>query len=294
MSKHNSRLVKAMQGWNESLKSYSDKPSGVFGRVAIIESWAVTLKSEELDLEFELTVDDDLEANEAVITVYNLTQNTIKNLIVNKPISITAGYKNDTGVIFKGYISKVKTKKEGYDKVTTIYALDSFDLKEKDLADVTYSKNTKASYILKDLINKTKLPIAVFEPERDYTYEDEVSISSGLMDSIRDYSEVCGITTFINQGKVYAMKLSKAKNGYFNLNVNTGLIGSPEENEEVITAEKYEDTLKVISAECLLQHRITTGSVVNLKSQNYSGEYRVRKATHIFNESEAITKLELI
>lgn len=294
MSNHTSKLVRAMKGWNEALRSYTDPPKGVFGRRAIIESWAVTLDSDELDFEFEASCDSDLEANEINITVYNLTQNTIKNLMVGKPITITSGYKGDTGVICRGIITKVKTKKEGVDKVTNIHALDSMGLEEKDIANVTYAAGTTASYILKDLINKTHLPIAVFAPRRNWTHEDEVAISGGLMESIREYSEICGISTFINQGKVYAMELSKGANGYFNLNVDTGLIGSPEESQETIQAEGYEDTITVINAKCLLQHRLTTGAVVNLQSQNFSGEYRARAVKHIFNPDEAYSEVELV
>lgn len=294
MKKHTTRLIKAAKGWNDALKSYTELPKGVFGRVAIIESWAVKIKSEDYDLEFEVNFDDDLEANEAQITVYNLSKNTIKNLIYNKPITITAGYKNDTGVLFKGYISKVKTKKEGVDKKTTIYCLDSFDLKEKDLANVTYAAGTKASYILKDLIGKTHLPIAIFEPKRDHTYEDEVSISGGLMDSIREYSKVCGISTYINQSKVYSQHISKGINGYFNLNANTGMIDSPEEFQEEIEAEDYKDVVNGYTVKCLLQHRITTGSVINLQSNYVKGEFRTRSGKHVFNESEAYTEIEVI
>ena len=291
-NKHTSRLIKAVTGLATSYST--SPPKGLFGRRAIIESWAVTLDSDEHDFEFEVKFDDDLEANECEILVYNLSQNTIKNLIVNKPISITAGYKNDTGVIFRGYISKVKTKREGCDKITTIYALDSFDLQEKDLAEITYAAGTTASYILKDLIGKTHLPIAVFEPKRDWTYEDEQSISGGLMDNIRKFSEVCGISTYINQGKVYVQSISKGANGYFNLNADTGLINSPNEYEETITAEDYEDTIKGLEMECLLQHKITTGSVINLQSQNYSGEYRVRSGTHTFSPDEAVTTVKVM
>lgn len=294
MSKHSSKLLKAMKGWNEALQSYSEPPKGMFNRRAIVESWAVKIDSDELDLEFDVSCDNDLEANEISITVYNLSQNTIKNIIVGKPVSITAGYKNDTGVIAKGIITKVKTKKDGVDKVTTITAIDSMGLEEKDIAEVTYAKGTTASYILKDLICKTHLPIAVFEPKRTWKYENEITVSGGLMENIKKYSEVCGISTFINQGKVYAMELSKGKNGYFNLSADTGLIGSVEENQETIQAEDYNDTITVLNAKCLLQHRITVASVVNLQSENYKGEYRVRKVVHTFNETEATSELELI
>lgn len=114
------------------------------------------------------------------------------------------------------------------------------------------------------------------------------------MDAIRKYSEVCGISTYINQGKAYAQHISKGKNGYFNLNVNTGLINSPEEFTEEITAEDYTDTIRGYNVKCILQHRMTTGSVVNLQSEEVKGEFRVRAGKHIFNESECVSEVELV
>lgn len=291
---HTSKLIKAMKGWSPALSSYTEQPKGLFGRIAVIQSWAVTISSEEFDFEFTVPFDDDLEANEAEITVYNLTPTTIKNLIYNKPLTITAGYKGDTGVIFSGYISKVTTKRSGVDKVTKILALDSFDLKERDLANVTYAAGTYASYILKDLINKTHLPVAVFEPRRDWKYEDAITINSGLMDSIRKYSEVCGIITYINKGKVYAQQAQKGINGYFNLSADTGMIESPEEFQEEQQAEDYKDTINGYNVKMLLQHRITTGSIVKINSREVNGEYHVRSGKHTFNESKCITEIEVV
>lgn len=294
MSKHNSRMVKAFQGWSDSLESYSQPPKWVFGRVAIIESGSVTLKSEELDLEYEIPFDDDTEANEATIIVYNLSKKTIQALKYNNPITVTAGYKNDTGVIFSGFISKVSTKVEGVDKVTTIYALDDTDLKERDLADISYKAGTKASYILKDLIGKLHLPLAEFKVKRDWTYKDSVNVNGGLMSNIKQYAEVCGISVYINKGKVYARHISEGDNINFTVSADTGLIDSPEEFEEEITAEDYKDTVKGYKFKMLLQHRMNTAAIINLKSEYVSGEYRVRSGVHRFNESESITEVEVI
>ena len=52
MGKHESRLIKALEGLQDGLKPYSNIPEGMFGRVAIIKSGNVTLNSESLDLEF--------------------------------------------------------------------------------------------------------------------------------------------------------------------------------------------------------------------------------------------------
>ncbi len=283
-----------MKGWKEGLQYFTDPPKGMFGRVAIIETGGVTLKSEELDFEFTVPFDDDTEANEAEIIVYNLSKTTRQALKYNNPITITAGYKNDTGVIFSGFISKATTKSNGLDKVTTIKALDDNDLKERDVTDITFKAGTKASYILKTLIGKLHLPLAVFKIRRDWTYKDEVKIDGGLMESIKKYAEVCGISVYINKGKVYARHISEGDNINFTLCADTGLIESPEEFEEEVTAEDYKDVIKGYKCKSLLKHLMTTAAIINLSSLDVSGQYRVRSGKHIFNESECITEVEVI
>ena len=294
MSKNSSRLVKAMQGWREGLTTYSDIPDGMFWRKAKIICGGVTLDSEELDIEFGVPFDDDTEANEAEITVYNLSKTTLQALKYNASISIEAGYKNDTGVIFSGFISKIQTKAEGVDKKTVIYALDDADLEERNITNVSYKEGTAASYILKDLISRLKLPLAAFNARRDWTYKDAVNVDGGLMENIRKYAEVCGISVYINKGKVYARHISEGDNVYFNVNADTGLIDSPEEFEEEITAEDYKDIVKGYKFKMLLQHRLTTAAIINLESVNVTGEFRVRSGKHVFNSGETTTECEVI
>ena len=294
MNKNSSRLVKAMKDWEGQLEMYTMPPSGMFGRVAMIESGGVSLSNENLDFEFEIPFDDDLEANEAQITVYNLSKNTIEALKWNNPITVTAGYKDDTGVIFSGRISKVTTRKEGVDKVTKIYAIDSSSLEDSGLVDISYKKGTKASYILQDLLKKVKLTVAVFEPRRDWTYKNEVSVDGSLIENIQKYAQVCGISVFVNKGKIYARHISQGDNINFEVSEETGLIESPEEFEEEVTAEDYKDIVKGWKFKMILQHRMTPGAIVTLRSINAWGQYRIRSGKHIFNENESVTECEVI
>lgn len=289
-----SKLIKAFEGWKQGLKYYTDPPKGMFGRVAIIESGGVKINSEELDIEYDIPFDDDLEANEAEIIIYNLSKTTLGALKYNNVITVTAGYGKDTGVIFEGVISKITTKKEGNDKKTVIRALDDTDLKERELTEITFAKGTKASYILKNLIGRVGLPLAVFSIRRDHTYKDEQKINGGLMENIRKYAEVCGISVYINKRKIYARHISEGDNINFTVNVDTGLIESPEEFEEEITVEDYKDVITGYKLKMILQYRLTTAAIINLESQDVKGQYRVRSGKHSFNGSETITEIEVV
>ena len=289
-NKHASRFVQSLQDMMKA--DFVDPPKGVFGSEAKITCEGVNIKSSELDFEFVVPFDDDMEANEAEIIIYNLTDSTISKFKNKSKISIEAGYKGDTGVIFNGFVSKTHTKREGADKITTIKCLD--DMSTKTVESISYSEGTKSSYILKDLLKRTNTPIAVFEVRRDHTYTNSVTVEGDLMDNIKKYAEVCGISVYVSQGKIYARYIKDGDNLNFTLSADTGLIGSPEAFEEEQTAEDFSEVVNGYKCVCLLQHRMTTAGIINLKSMSVNGTYRIRSGQHRFNPDEAITEIEVI
>lgn len=286
-----SHMVGAMR--SISGKVSMKTPSGQFGRKVKIDIGELKITN-ELDLEFTVPFDDNIEANEAEVKIYNLKKSTVGLIKVNEQISITAGYGKDTGVIFSGVVSSVKTRWSGLDKVTTIYALDDVSRKEKDIASIAFNAGVKASYILKTLVGKVGLPIAVFSTRRDKTYTEAVTFEGGLMAGIKQYAEVCGVSAYINKQKIYVRHLTDGDNLDFTVKESTGLVDSPEEFEEEISSDDYTDMVSGVSFKMLLEHRITTASIVNLESRDYTGRYRVREGKHVCTDSDFYTEVTAI
>lgn len=283
-----SALVKAFETWKTP---FDIKPDGVFDCTATVKSGGVTVSSEELDIDFRVPFDDDMEPNEAEITVYNLSDNTIKQLKKGAALSIEAGYKGDTGILFNGFISKVETSYDGADKATTIYALD--DVKTRTVDGLSFAANTKASYILRTLINKTGIPVAVFSVRRDHTYKDSETVDGDLMENIKKYAEVCGISVYVSKGKIYARYIKDGDNISFEVKSENGLIGSPTAFTEEIRAQDYTDTVNGYKADMILQHRMCAGAIVNLKSKTGNGTFRVCSGEHRFSKAETITRIKM-
>lgn len=283
-----SALVKAFDTWTAPVDI---RPDGVFGSVATIKCNGVTISSDDLDLEFDVPFDDDMEANEAEVIIYNLTDNTINRFKNNSEITIEAGYKGDTGVLFKGYVTKVTTTRTGADKRTKIKAID--DIKEHTVESLTFAKGTKASKILKKLLKKTKIPIAVFQVRRDHKYKDSETVDGDLMENIRKYATVCGISVYVSKGKIYARYIKNGDNINFNVSSDTGMIGSPSPYTEEITAEDFKETVNGYDIEMLLQHRMCAGAIINLNSKVANGTYRVCSGSHSFASWEAVTKIKV-
>ncbi len=286
-----SRLAYALKTIGEQCASSIE---GQFGRVAVVELEDVRIHSDALDFTFTCSGDDDIEANECEITMYNLSDNTAKRFQNDKKISLTAGYRDDTGVIFSGVIVKVTDRFDGVDRLTTVRALDDVTRQQKTVESISYAAGTKASYILRDLLGKVGLPVKVFEIERDHTYEDETTVDGDIIPKIADYAKVCGISVYINKGQIYARRLSAGDDIRFTVSADTGLIGAPEEFWEEQTAEDYTDTVHGYKIKMLLQHRMTTAAVIDLQSRNVSGRYRVRRWTHNGNASDFTSELEVV
>ena len=293
-----SKMVVAVQGLQSLIDSSGNieggQPEGLFGRKVIIQTKDLTIDGNKLDVEFTVPFDDDMEANEAEIIVYNLSKNSRNMLKYNNAISITAGYESDTGIVFSGYISKEVTSRDGNDIKTTITAIDSMELKERKIDSIAYNAGVTASYILKDLIKRSGLPLAVFKPRRDFTYKDSVTVDGELMENIRKYAEVCGISAYILKGKVYARYIKDGDNIEFEVSTDTGMVDSPEEFEEEVTAEDYIDVVKGYKVKMLLQHRVTTAAIVTLKSRDVNGKYRVRSGQHVCGGNDFYTEMELL
>lgn len=291
-SKHYSRLISALGEWQKPLKDFTEKPDGVFGSVAIVKCGKVTINSNDIDLEFSIPFDDDMEPNEAELIIYNLSDSTINKLKKDSKITIEAGYEGDTGVVFDGYISKTKTKRDGVERTTTLTCLD--DITSKTLKELTFAAGSKASAILKSLLGKTGIPIAVFKVKRDHTYENETKIDGDLYENIKKYAEVCGISVYVNKSKIYARHITEGDNINFTVKTDTGMLDSPEEYSEEITAEDFKDTINGYEISMLLQHRMTTAAIIDLESRVAKGSFRVRSGSHTFNESEAVTKVKVM
>lgn len=290
-----SRVIESMRRLESEIMLETDpvNTSGLYRQTVIIQTGNVTIKNSDLDCEFDIPFDDDTEANEAEIIVYNLSDLTVQNIKKDASITVTAGYGDDTGVIFSGVISKVKTYYSGQDKITEINAIDQELLKERELKSISYSKGTKASKILQDLVGKVGLPVAVFSPKRDHTYKDKATVDGGLMENIRKYAQVCGVSAYICKGQIYVRHVLDGDGLDFTLSSDTGLLSITEFEEEQ-TAEDFKDTVHGYEMTMLLQHRITTASLIHLKSRNVTGLYRVREGSHTYDGTDFLTKVKAI
>ncbi len=288
-----SKLVKALDMVLDE-NSERSSPDGMFGFSAVIQTDKTVLSSSMFDFEFDIPFDDDTVPNEAEITLYNLSQNTINNFQNGNTLTITAGYGTDTGVVLKGKISAVKTKHSGVDKVTTVYVLDNIDYDDDDIVEQTFTGGVNASYILETLLKQLNLPIAVFQVQRDHLYDKDVSVKGSKTEAVKKYADVCGVSVYIHKQQIYCRPIWDGDNIHYTVCADTGMIDSPEPFEESNTSEEYKDNVTGYKIKMLFQHRMATAAIVEVSSKDYNGSYRVCSGTHSFDGLSATTEIKCI
>lgn len=284
--------------------------SKLFMRKCVLKTGNIKLDNSNFDITFSVPFDDDLEANIAEITVLNLTKATISNIKKGNKLSITAGYGTDTGVISNAVITSVKTSKDGVDKVTTIKTRDGADLSEKKVKKKTFAKNIKASIILKTLAKSTGMKIAKMTLPTDKVYKKGYTVEGELIEEMATVANHCGASVYINKNAIYIRSITKGDDTKFTLQASTGLLESPEhftEQEEVSEEDlkyiskkrmtkkgsKYYIVTKGYKCKCLLQHKITVGSIITLKASGINAKCRVKSGTHTL-DGDFITELTML
>ncbi len=291
---NSSRLISALNLALSSEDTLPGIPGELFDFSAVIETDKTILSSKEFDFEFDIPFDDDIVPNEAEIKIYNLSKQTINNFKKDNALTITAGYGADTGIVLNGKISAVKTKHSGVDKITSVYVLDNADYKDIDIVEQTFTAGTTASYILRTLLEKLNLNIAVFETRRDHKYDKDESVKGSVTEAIKKYADICGSAVYIHKLQIYCRPIWKGDNIHFTVCADTGMIGSPEQFEEESTNEEYKDSITGYKIQMLFQHRMATAAIVNVSSKDCNGSFRVSEGTHSFDGLSATTEIKCL
>ena len=204
-----------------------DAGKGLFGQSVSVAIGATTLSSDAgYDIHFEIPFDSDTEVNESTVTIFNLSVSTLARLQVGSPVKITAGYKRDSvGEVLSGKIKAVRSYWDGLDYVTELTVTDYRGAADQELQDIAFGANTSATVILKDLISRLGIPVATFQPARDYVFASPIKITGSLMDAISKMASACGVKAWICKSAVYVCPIESAiSEGYFDLGSESGLL----------------------------------------------------------------------
>lgn len=264
--------------------------SKLFKRVVEVIIGNVRMNNTDLDIEFDIPFDDDLDPNISEIIIYNLSSTTRNMIKRGQLLTINAGYIDDKGLILSGYINSVNTKRVGADRPTIIKVSDSKPFDTDKTLQKSFKKGIKAEQLLRELAKSLGLTIAVLKLPTNKAFAKGYAIDGEIVKAMQDISSDCGASSYISRSKLYIRSLKEGDDHRFVLNGDTGLVGSPEFFEE----EKDDKVIKGYKVNSLLQYRMNTASIIELQSIEVKAKVRVRKGKHICRGDSFYTEAEAI
>ncbi|WP_288785391.1 hypothetical protein [uncultured Bacteroides sp.] len=244
---------------------------------------------ENMDFSFEIPFEDTDEPPVATIKVTNLAASTRAGIKRNDPVILNAGYEGDIGCLLVGKVVGLTHKQSNVDWVSTFTVQPCADEILGSRINKTYAKNTKASVIIRDLLNIFGVEVAKCELSKDKVYP-RGRVCRGKMKQVLTEIIVneCKSRFIIRAtGQIYITAANGAINNGVVLTSATGLLRSDEE-KVTIPLETKENSQKKgkdreddwISRSCILNYRIATAEQVKIQSKDLNGKFVVKEGKH--------------
>lgn len=264
-----------------------------------------------LEIRFENPFDDDSKPNETEIEIYNLSRDSIVKIKRGVKCTLQAGYKGDIGVLASGVVTRARTRRDGVNKITTVFILEGDDFSRikvtKKTADpaekytsgkkkgqdkeqklqIAFKKETKGSVIINKLIRVLGIKLAD-KPKltRDKIYKKGYTVTGLILNNLEEVVRDCGSIIYYRRGRLVIRPLREGFDERFTVSEETGLIASPDPFDD--------DENEGYKVKMLLQHRITVASIVKIKSSTANGTFRVINGKHVATGDGFYTEIEVI
>lgn len=231
--------------------------------------------SPPLDIEFNVKFDTDSIPDEAEVSIFNLSQDSITNIKKGMNITVNAGYGVDIGTILNGVIASVETNRNGNDIETRIKALNVTGQYLNREIHKVYKSNTTASFIIKDLLGIVGVKPNQLSLQEDIVYKRGFNATGKVKDVVNAIARQCKSRLIIRNTAIIITTKDKGIDEGFILNSKTGL-----QNVQVIEKADSVSTHKV---SMLLNHAINPYTILKIESPKLNGMVLVTQGDHKSN-----------
>lgn len=249
----------------------------------------------ELRCSFEIVKSAYFEANQSSVVIYNLSPNDENKLIKSgQRIIIEAGYNGDQyGKIFEGnVIQPIRSKENGVDYKLTLVSMDSDRYIAYGLIGVSLTAQETSRSAIEACVNRAGditgnnfgMQIGVLADQRINYPRGKVMFGSPTQ-YLNQIAKSMNATYYNEDGSVNIISPKElADNEIFDLSPETGLIGTPAQNEYGITCRcLLNPRMRINSLFRIDNSRITNKKYelgTPIRPLDSSGIYRVIKITH--------------
>lgn len=223
------------------------------------------------------------DANQVEAELYNLAPETrSKCQDRDSVIVIAAGYKSDgEQVIGIGDVHRYETLYPAPEIVTRINCGDGLNSLRESRTTLSYKPGVPLGTIVDDIAKSMGLKQAPTDAILNGTFRQGFSFSGQSTDAMNKVTAAFGLNWSIQNGHLQITEKGKPANKKaILLTPETGLIGSPQLVDDVSTERKKHTKMLGIRIECLLNPRIEPGGVIEVRSREKKGFYRVVTVEH--------------
>lgn len=218
-------------------------------------------------------------ANKAKFAIGNLTSDNRNNILPGTMVILRAGYVASSGIVFRGYVSKVVSRQDGPDVVTELECEDGGPQLLYGTVQLSYSAPVMLSRVLQDVARGLSVELGgiAFALEGQIVqgipkHQYKRLVKSGPCREILDYLlKPRGMTWSIQCGTLLIQNVKGVVNLVAEvLSKETGMLGVPSR------------TPTGVSCMALLNPRLTPGCAVRVLSQNpgVSGDFRAVRCVY--------------
>lgn len=257
-----------------------------------------------LDFSFEVPFEDSDEPPVATVKVTNLSAVTRAGIVKGDTVVLNAGYEGDVGCLLIGKVVGLKHKQSNVDWTSTLTVQPCADEILGKSINKTYAEGSKASDIVRDMLNIFGVEVAKCELTTDTVYSRGRVCRGNLKQVLTEIVVNECKSRFIIRatGQVYITKANGGIDNGILLTTSTGLLRSDEEkvvipveddlNSQTTSEDKDGNT---VSRSCLLNYRIATAEVVKIQSSDLNGRFIVKEGKHVGSRSgDWETTIELL
>ncbi len=271
-------------------------------RAATLQIGTRRYKLSDLFFTFEVPFEDSEELKTATIVAHNLSKTTRSEIKKGMVVILNAGYEDDVGCIFVGKVSRCASRQDGTEWITTITAAEALEEWLGKEVNKTYVAGSKASVVLKDLLNIFGVEVGTFEPVTDKIYTRGKVCAGKVKKIVTEIATSdCKSRFLIKNGIVIINDPNTGQNMGYHLSGDTGLLKTTDEREDTEpvtnqTTIKYDENGEPITytRKCLLNYHIGPGDVIKITSQTLNGNFLVKGGRHSGSPSgEWITEIEV-
>lgn len=242
-------------------------------RILVLMSDGTAFDVSEVRCSFEIPKTQLGTPQQAIITLYNLSPETENSIIQNgQQVVVEAGYNGSFyGKIFSGnIIQPVRSKENGTDYKLTLVALDSNRFTTYGLVGVTLNSNLSMRDAILNVASRANYPIETGSiADTRITYPRGKVMFGKPSDYLTQMAKTMNATYYTEDGKVNIVQAKQLESGeIFDLGPQTGLIGTPKQNDTGIEFS------------CLLNPLITLNSLVRIDNKKID-QYQYSQGTAI-------------